>query len=108
MSREVFSLGGEGRVIRCFPLLFTDEQGVRMPVGAEILGAGMQDGIMCLWALCDAGADMVTRTIGIAADGLPLPVVSGEWRLIEMVQVDMPRPKAFFVFDLLPSVGTER
>lgn len=41
------------KTIHKYPIQLTDAQWVKMPAQAEILSVGMQNGVMCLWAIVD-------------------------------------------------------
>lgn len=55
-----------------YPLEITDEQNIRMPKGANILTAQIQGGTLCLWAIVDPKAPLVSRWIGIVGTGHPM------------------------------------
>jgi len=54
-----------------WPLEVTDHQILSLPVDAQILSVQMQNGVMCLWALCE-GCASKDRHIGIYGTGQPL------------------------------------
>jgi hypothetical protein len=52
-----------------YPLELTDEQTVKMPLGAQILSVQVQRGHVCLWALCNELAPQTDRRIFIHGTG---------------------------------------
>lgn len=57
-----------------YQLAVTDRQHVQMPIGAQILSAHLQNGIMCLWAVIDDNCtERVNRDIEIFGTGNPVP-----------------------------------
>ena len=54
-----------------FPVEAFDIAEVRMPQGAKILTAQVQNGGLQVWAQCDPEAPLVTRYIGVAGTGHP-------------------------------------
>lgn len=60
-------------------LLVTDAQTLMMPKGAKLLDVQVQDGICCLWALCDEKAEREERHIAIYGTGNPMPDNPGEY-----------------------------
>lgn len=67
-----------------FPIEVTDEQSVKMPVGAQALSVQVQNGQVCLWALVDADAETEERFVQIFGTGHP---VSGEGTFVETFQM---------------------
>ena len=60
-------------------LLVTDAQTLMMPKGAKLLDVQVQDGICCLWALCDEEAKREERHFAIYGTGNPMPDNPGEY-----------------------------
>ena len=56
-------------VVYKFPIGVTDKQLISMPKGAKILTVQFQNGILCLWALCDKAAPKAHREIFIHGTG---------------------------------------
>jgi len=54
-----------------FPLELDDQQVISMPEGSQILTVQTQDGIPCLWALVDEGAEKEDRVIYTIGTGGP-------------------------------------
>lgn len=61
-------------------LLFTDEQEIMVPEGAQILHAGPQGDEMCVWYRCDPNKPKRLRQIRIAGTGHPIS--DAPWRYI--------------------------
>jgi hypothetical protein len=61
-----------------YPLEVTDRQEVHLPEGAMILHVGVQNGVVCLWALVDPDAWNEHRTFWIVGTGNPMPPTFGE------------------------------
>lgn len=57
------------RTIWKFTLKVLDFQGVMMPKGATILSVQPQHDTICMWALCDAGAEKEVRNFSIHDTG---------------------------------------
>jgi hypothetical protein len=66
-------------IIWKFPLEVTDWQIVKMPIGAKILDAQVQHGVICLWALCDENAEKENRHIMIFGTGEVIPDDPGKY-----------------------------
>jgi hypothetical protein len=66
-------------IIWKFPIKITDWQLVEMPIGAMILDAKVQDGTICLWALCDENADKEIRYFMVFGTGEVIPSDSGKY-----------------------------
>ena len=62
-------------------LSITDNQTLKMPVGAKILSAQVQRGNYCLWALCDDSKGVLSenREIAIYGTGNPIPDNPGKY-----------------------------
>lgn len=56
-----------------YPLRTTDRQQVEMPAGASILHVGVQDNVICLWALVDPVQEEFPVMIWIVGTGNPVP-----------------------------------
>jgi hypothetical protein len=52
-----------------FPLTVTGEQDIQIPFNAIILDVQMQQGVPCLWAVCNIGNMEVTKRIFIFGTG---------------------------------------
>ncbi len=60
-----------------YQLSTVDRQDVRMPMGARILTALVQNGVVCVWAEVDGVTEgMEPRTIWIVGTGNPMPGVA--------------------------------
>jgi hypothetical protein len=57
-----------------------------MPVGAEVLSVGVQDGRIYLWAVVETTAPAMSRVFYVCGTGNPLNV--GNARFIGTVQMD--------------------
>lgn len=53
----------------------TDRQSVYLPQGAQILDVQVQNGQVCMWAICLPSLPTQPRYIGIYGTGNPLPDV---------------------------------
>jgi hypothetical protein len=53
--------------------LFYGPAATEMPVGAQILRVGIQNGRVRAWALVNPAAEMTSRRIGYFATGAPIP-----------------------------------
>lgn len=53
-----------------YPLRWPSEQTVSMPVGAQILCAQMQMGVICLWAIVNPGTPTEDRNIRVYGTGI--------------------------------------
>ncbi len=62
-------------------LPITDNQALKMPVGAKILSVQVQHDNCCLWALCDdsKGVPSENREIAIYGTGNPIPDNPGKY-----------------------------
>lgn len=49
----------------------TDEPRVPMPQGAQVLSVGVQDDLVCIWALVDPAAPYETRPFSMRGTGHP-------------------------------------
>jgi hypothetical protein len=58
-----------GYTVWKFPLEITDEQEIDIPAHAQLLDAQMQNGQLCLWALCNVNNPSVKRKIFIFGTG---------------------------------------
>lgn len=56
-------------VIYKFELILCDCQFVIMPIGSRILCVKEQNGVMCLWAICDCDAEYEQRNVRIYGTG---------------------------------------
>jgi hypothetical protein len=61
------------RTIHKFPLEITDEQGVSMPVGAELLAVAEQNGQLVLWAEVFPNNPNESKVIRVVGTGNPFP-----------------------------------
>jgi hypothetical protein len=52
-----------------FPLEVIGFQSVSMPAGAEIISCQVQNGQICVWAICDTRAEKVYRGFGVYGTG---------------------------------------
>lgn len=52
-----------------YPLAITDEQTIRMPIGANILSVQFQGDALCLWAMVDSTIPKEGRHIQIHGTG---------------------------------------
>lgn len=57
-----------------FPLKVVEEQVIKMPRNAHILGVQVQRGEPCIWALVEPDHELEDRVIGIFGTGNPFPV----------------------------------
>ena len=78
------------------PLL--DMVTMMMPVGAEVLSVGVQDGRVCLWAMVDPTTPLMSRVFYVCGTGGPVNV--GDARFIGTVQMD------FFVWHIFEARST--
>lgn len=62
-----------------YRLHLTDSQTIDMPCGAEILSVQMQDGYVCMWALCNTDAATEPRHIVIIGTGNPIRFKTGKF-----------------------------
>lgn len=60
-------------VIWKFQIALADKQQIAMPKGSEILAAGLQYGVMCIWARVNPDAPAGYRDIYIAGTGHAAP-----------------------------------
>ena len=67
-----------------FPVEVTDEQSVKMPVGAQALSVQVQGGQVCLWALVDTEAETEERLVQIFGTGHPF---ANEGTFVETFQM---------------------
>lgn len=67
-----------------YPLALTDVQDVKMPEGARILSAQVQDGKICVWAVVNGDAPLVYRRFMIAGTGHQH--VFSPWKFLDTVQ----------------------
>lgn len=54
-----------------FPLKITDYQKVSMPIGARVLSAQIQNGILCIWAIVDESVEKEEFEFEIFGTGNP-------------------------------------
>lgn len=64
-----------------FELETTDNQEIKMPVGAEILTVQVQGETLCLWALVDPSAEKETRHFEMIGTGHPINYNTGVSRV---------------------------
>ena len=57
----------------------TDRQTVPMPARAKLLDVQMQNGVCCIWALCEPKAPNEPRHLAIYGTGNPVPDEPGEY-----------------------------
>lgn len=62
-----------------FPIELVDEQTVEMPIGAEILCAQVQRGIICIWAKVKVENKKVGYTIRCFGTGHEHKVIQGRY-----------------------------
>lgn len=62
-----------------YPLIVTDRQPVRIPVGHEFISLGVQDDTACLWAIVDPLQDLETIQILIHGTGHTIYETAGEF-----------------------------
>lgn len=55
-----------------FPLAITDQQEVRMPLGAVPLSVAMQGDVLCLWCAVAPDAEQVNRLVFVHGTGHPM------------------------------------
>ena len=67
-----------------FPFEVTDEQEIKMPIGAQILSVQMQGDKPCIWVLVDTTAQKENRTVQVFGTGNP---VSNEGKYIGTFQM---------------------
>jgi len=60
-----------------YELELSSIQAIEMPVGAEILSVGNQEGILAIWAMVDATGDKEQRYIEIIGTGDQVPTGMG-------------------------------
>lgn len=60
-----------------FSLELTGWQSLRMPKGAEVLSVRDQGGNLCLWAICDPGAETCERDFFVVGTGHAVPIDIG-------------------------------
>ena len=78
------------KTIWTFKLALVPDQGILMPVGAEILSAANQDGNLCIWAIIDPSKESESRHIEIVGTGLSLPCDMGvDRRFIGTALIDV-------------------
>lgn len=82
-----------------YELSTTDDQTIKMPMGAEILTVQMQHRKPCIWALVNTTAKLTERNIEIFGTGNPISVV-GERKYIGTYQL-LDGGLVFHVFELL-------
>lgn len=56
-----------------YPIAITDTQGIRMPAGAKILSAQIQNEVLCIWAMVEPNNKDVIRQIEIIGTGAEIP-----------------------------------
>ncbi len=56
-----------------FPLILIEYNRIEMPVFAEILSVGVQNGTVCLWAIVEPDATKEERDFVICVTGNPVP-----------------------------------
>ena len=71
-----------------YPLEPRDEQAVRMPQGAVVLCAQVQNGQICLWARVWSESESEARTFWIVGTGRPMPESKRPPQYISTVQID--------------------
>ena len=57
-----------------YQLQVISDQRIEMPKDAKVLHVGVQNNVMCLWAMVDGNAPLVKRHIGIYGTGHYIPV----------------------------------
>jgi len=62
-----------------YTLKLTDTQQISMPIGAKALTVQWQNGMMCLWALCNELNNKENREILICGTGNDYPVIKGDY-----------------------------
>ena len=80
-----------------YRLHITDILYIDMPKGAKMLDVQMQNGYVCLWALCDENNAQQERQIAIYGTGHPMPDYPGEY--VATFQMD-DGALVFHVFDM--------
>ena len=65
-----------------YPLEITDRQALSLPVGADILSVGNQNGTLMLWALVDPNNGVSARKIHIFGTGHQIGAYPGKLRFI--------------------------
>jgi hypothetical protein len=76
------------KTIYKYELQITDEQGINMPIGAEILTAQMQGENLQLWALVDPDRDIKKRFFEVIGTGHDVTCFSNtERKYISTVQL---------------------
>lgn len=66
--------------IHKFPLPIGGVATVLLPAGATVIHAGIQHGIVCLWAVVDTEKAMVERIFYIFGTGHPAPLLESRGR----------------------------
>ena len=56
-----------------FPLELADEQVIQVPAGADILCVQVQLDVLCMWALVDPSAKLVTERFYVFGTGWEVP-----------------------------------
>lgn len=81
-----------------FPLEVTDEQVVQMPARSRILSVQVQNGVVCLWAVCvsDGSVSSERRVIRMYGTGNPIDDRTDTMNFIGTVQRG---PFVFHVFE---------
>ena len=84
-----------------YPLEIQDDQTIRIPIGAEILTAQLQDGNLCLWAVVDADSKALTepRFIQIYGTGHSMVGTSLDRKYIATIQIGWA---VYHVFEYVP------
>lgn len=84
-----------------YPLGFLDTQEVPLPKGATVLSAQVQNGVICLWALCNTDAPIAPRTIYTVGTGHNFNMDPSVIRFIGTVQLS----GGALVFHLFEYIG---
>lgn len=69
-----------------YPIEITDEQTIKMPMGARILTVQMQGPQCCIWALVDPSKPMAERHIRTHGTGHEIPLGITTWAYIGTIQ----------------------
>lgn len=71
-----------------FPLSLADEFTVKMPSGAKVLSAGVQEGRIHIWAEVDPDRNQVLKRFHVVGTGHPMPDPAiGKLRFIDTVHM---------------------
>jgi hypothetical protein len=60
------------RTVWKFTAPVQDQFAISMPIGAKLLSADIQEGIVCIWALVDPEEGLETRNFRLAGTGHPI------------------------------------